>query len=115
MKLWGIIDDAEVVSYAEPSIKESTYSSGVHSVQTGEYEEDPVDDRYKLGNGELLTIMLKQPSNDEGYQDVKKLVGSQLYVTVLSMNCYIFNGKWAIIAIQAEFLPKYLKNSHLMA
>ena len=31
----GIIDDAEVVSYAEPSIKESTYSSGVHSVQTG--------------------------------------------------------------------------------
>ena len=43
------------------------------------------------------------------------LVGSQLYVTVLSMNCYIFNGKWEIIAIQAEFLPKYLKNSHLMA
>lgn len=51
----GIIDNAEVVSYADPSIKESTYSSGVHSVQTGEYEEDPVDDRYKLGNGELLT------------------------------------------------------------
>ena len=42
----------------------------MHSVQTGEYEEDPVDDRYKLGNGELLTIM-PATSNDEGYQDVK--------------------------------------------
>lgn len=109
----GIIDDAEVVSYAEPSIKESTYSSGVHSVQTGEYEEDPVDDRYKLGNGELLTIM-PATSNDEGYQDVKPS-----WVAIVrngsQYELLYFNGKWEIIAIQAEFLPKYLKNSHLMA
>lgn len=50
----GIIDEAEV-PYGKDQLKPSLYSSGVYSVN-GDMYDPTIDNRYKLGSAELLSI-----------------------------------------------------------